>query len=623
MSGSAYDLPPPLESAPPPPPVESPLAETYEKYPAATHVVGEKQSRIDNNDDAVPARAATGATAVDPSPKKKASIAVPSRQATGNNNDTPPPPGSVLKRLTTGLLTPDRPIRKVPGYARSWINIARSSYLNILLIFIPISWALHFTVEHNNPTAVFCCCFVAVIPLAALLGYTTEQLTLYTSQTIGGLLNATLGNVVELIVGIIGEFRKLLVMMSEAKQRKSSLEGRDRKENSIWAGTKAKRRERGDGGTRYAEQAFMATASQLNSSLLLFSVIAVLIPSAFHFSITTTTDGAGTSITTDQEKADILALSHGVAIILLLIYMGYLLFQFFTHADLFADRKGPTGSTRYPDEVTRRPGQLARKLRRKRPGNKRTGGENDLESEDSTSATSGYLPEADQPEVVEGGIGHAIAHVHGTSSAFQRNGEGMMVNRKGQVVRTSATRAEGEEPEEDDEEEEPELNWQSAIICMILISAVVGVTAEFLVGSINGLVETHPALSQEWVGLILLPIIGNAAEHLTALITAYKDKVDLALAVAVGSSIQIALFVIPIIVLIGWIIGKPLLMLFDPFESVVLFLSVIIVNQTLSDGKSNWMEGFLLFMVYIMVAVVFWYYPGSETANLIGQAGCS
>jgi Ca2+:H+ antiporter len=313
------------------------------------------------------------------------------------------------------------------------------------------------------------------------------------------------------------------------------------------------------GGTRYAEQAFMATASQLNSSLLLFSVIAVLIPSAFHFSITTTTDGAGTSITTDEEKADILALSHGVAIILLLIYMGYLLFQFFTHADLFADRKGPTGSTRYPDEVTRRPGQLARKIRRKAPGHKRAAGENDLESEDSTSANSGYLPETEQPQVVEGGIGHAIAHVHGTSSAFQRNGEGMMVNRKGQVVRTSATRAEGEEPEEDDEEEEPELNWQSAIICMILISAVVGVTAEFLVGSINGLVETHPALSQEWVGLILLPIIGNAAEHLTALITAYKDKVDLALAVAVGSSIQIALFVIPIIVLIGWIIGKPLL----------------------------------------------------------------
>lgn len=136
-----------------------------------------------------------------------------------------------------------------------------------------------------------------------------------------------------------------------------------------------------------------------------------------------------------------------------------------------------------------------------------------------------------------------------------------MVNRKGQVVPSKARIAEtgNEVEEEEEEEEEPELNWQSAILCMILITVLVGVTAEFLVSSINGLVDQHPALSHEWVGLILLPIIGNAAEHLTALVTAYKDKVDLALAVAVGSSIQIALFVIPVTVIIGWIIGKPLL----------------------------------------------------------------
>lgn len=274
-------------------------------------------------------------------------------------------------------------------------------------------------------------------------------------------------------------------------------------------------------------------------------MIAVLIPSAFHFSITTTASGEGTSITTDEEKSDILALSHGVAIILLLIYGGYLLFQFFTHADLFADRKGPTGSTRYPEEVTKRPGQLANKMRIRRAK---------TATEDASSEEGTYLP-PNQPEIVDGGIGHALAHVHGTSTALERS-EGMMVNRRGDIVSADVESASAEEEEE---EEEPELNWQSAILCMILISALVGVTAEFLVDSINGLVETHPALSHEWVGLILLPIIGNAAEHLTALITAYKDKVDLALAVAVGSSIQIALFVIPVIVLIGWIIGKPLL----------------------------------------------------------------
>jgi Ca2+:H+ antiporter len=210
------------------------------------------------------------------------------------------------------------------------------------------------------------------------------------------------------------------------------------------------------GGTRYAEQQFMATASQLNSSLLLLAVIAVLIPSAFHFSITTTTDGAGTSLTSDEEKADILALSHGVAIILLLIYAGYLLFQFFTHADLFADRKGPTGSTRYPEEVTRRPGEIARKIRIRRSPKTTSEGENDLESEGSTAG--GWVPE-NQAELVDGGIGHAIAHVHGTSSALERSG-GEMVNRKGQVVPRVAETSTEDAEDEEEEEEEPEINWQ-------------------------------------------------------------------------------------------------------------------------------------------------------------------
>lgn len=72
---------------------------------------------------------------------------------------------STVKRLTTGLLTPERKIREVPGYRRSWINIAKSNWLNLLLIFIPISWALHFAVGNKNPTAVFITCFIAVIPL--------------------------------------------------------------------------------------------------------------------------------------------------------------------------------------------------------------------------------------------------------------------------------------------------------------------------------------------------------------------------------------------------------------------------------------------------------------------------
>lgn len=82
------------------------------------------------------------------------------------------------------------------------------------------------------------------------------------------------------------------------------------------------------------------------------------------------------------------------------------------------------------------------------------------------------------------------------------------------------------------------------------------VTAEFLVSSINGLTDAHPEVSTEWVALILLPIVGNAAEHVTAVSVSVHDKIDLSLGVAVGSSIQIALFVIPLLVVLGWIMDK-------------------------------------------------------------------
>lgn len=84
------------------------------------------------------------------------------------------------------------------------------------------------------------------------------------------------------------------------------------------------------------------------------------------------------------------------------------------------------------------------------------------------------------------------------------------------------------------------------------------------------------------------------------------DKIDLSMGVAVGSSIQISLFVIPFMVLLGWMMDKPLSLLFDPFESIVLFLSVILVNVTMQDGKSNWLEGWLLMLLYVIVGTVFW-----------------
>ena len=98
-------------------------------------------------------------------------------------------------------------------------------------------------------------------------------------------------------------------------------------------------------------------------------------------------------------------------------------------------------------------------------------------------------------------------------------------------------------------------------------------TSEWLVDSLPGFTTAY-GVNETFVGLVLLPIVSNAAEHVTAVLAARRNAVDLAMGVAVGSSIQIAIFVIPLLVVIGWIADKPLSLLFDPFVSILLFLAV-------------------------------------------------
>lgn len=149
-----------------------------------------------------------------------------------------------------------------------------------------------------------------------------------------------------------------------------------------------------------------------------------------------------------------------------------------------------------------------------------------------------------------------------------------------------ATIADGEE----EEEEEPQLSPWAAAGVLVVVTIAVAICAEYLVDSIDSLVETAH-ISKTFIGLILLPIVGNAAEHVTAVVVAVKDKMDLAMGVAIGSSMQIALLVTPALVILGWIIGQPMTLNFKIFETVVFFLSVLVVTYVIQDGKSNYLEG--------------------------------
>jgi len=129
-----------------------------------------------------------------------------------------------------------------------------------------------------------------------------------------------------------------------------------------------------------------------------------------------------------------------------------------------------------------------------------------------------------------------------------------------------------------------------------------------LVGSLE--VATHRlGLTDLFTGVILLPIVGNAAEHATAVTVALKNKMDLSLSVAVGSSLQIALFVAPVLVIAGWWMGQPMDLNFNPFELVAVAVAVFIANSISSDGQSNWLEGVLLLATYFILGVAFFFHP--------------
>jgi len=264
-------------------------------------------------------------------------------------------------------------------------------------------------------------------------------------------------------------------------------------------------------GIKREESRFNETVASTMSSLMAVAATSLIIPATLYGSINGSADhNSGEAMT------NVLALSRGTAIIMLILYILYLVFQLKTHARLF-DAENQEG-------------------------------DGDEESED------------------------------------------------GQVLGPVA-----------------------ATVALVLVTILVAVCAEYLVDSIDSIVEST-GISKTFIGLILLPIVGNAAEHVTAVVVAYKNKMDLAIGVAIGSSIQIVLFVTPFMVIIGWIIGQDMTLNFKGFETVVFFLSVLVVNYLIQDGKSNYLEGCMCLGTYIIIAIAFYVYPEDQGSDGLGGA---
>lgn len=313
------------------------------------------------------------------------------------------------------------------------------------------------------------------------------------------------------------------------------------------------------GGINRIEQAFNVTVAQTASSLLFLAVSSLIIPTTFEAWALNTTDK---TISNQPLAPGVLELSRGTSVILLLIYCCYLFFQLKSHVQIYTKA--------------------------------------------SEKNKSRFTPEQKQKWKSRAGITKIKAVTHRRESHTPHDMPPSSLD---------TDSSDKDDNYEEEEKETPALSLWVAIFTLAASTVLVALNAEFLVDSINEVTCTG-AISKTFVGLILLPIVGNAAEHATAVTVAIKDKMDLAIGVAVGSSMQIALLVLPLVVVIGWIAGKDgMTLYFDGFQLAMLFVAILLVNYLIQDGKSHWLEGILLMMLYIIIATAAWFYPADAAAS--------
>jgi len=360
--------------------------------------------------------------------------------------------------------------------------------LNILLVAIP--FALAASRFHWGDQWVFSLCFLGLVPLAKLLGDATEHLAENLNETIGGLLNATFGNAVEMIITISAIKRGLLEVV------KKSLLGSILSNLLLVLGMSFFA-----GGFARHEQSFPGAAALINVTMLLVGIMSFSLPTVFAL---------------NAKEAQTLQISRISACFVAVGYVAYLVFQLWTHADMFEDIK---------DDA--------------------------VDEEDAL------------PPIEEKDIDKAVLTVP----------------------------------------------W--ALTLLLVSTVVVAYLSEYMVESIDGLVK-EVGVPRAFVGVILLPIVGNACEHASAVRMAYNNKPATAIAIAVGSSTQIALLVMPFSVLLAWAMSQPLDLNMHPSGLAVLFMSVLVVFSIVMDGKTNWLEGFMLVLAYCLVGVLYWFTTGES-----------
>jgi Ca2+:H+ antiporter len=360
--------------------------------------------------------------------------------------------------------------------------------LDWLLIFVPIALVLRFWPGLSNPTALFICSAIAIVPVAGWIGRATEELAARVGEGIGGLLNATFGNAAELIIAGIALSKGLTGVV------KASITGSIIGNILLVLGLSAL-----CGGIKHKEQRFNKSGARTSVVSLSLAAIALIIPTVFHMTAAASPSGWAPNVEHQ--------LSLGIAIVLFVTYLCVLVFTLGTHKHFFI------------------------------------GCEGELEEE--------------------------VAH------------------------------------------------WSrmKSVIVLVIATGIVALLSEFLVGTIEA-VRHSLGITEVFVGVIVVAIVGNAAEHSTAIVMAMKNKMDLSVGIAIGSSLQVALFVAPLLVFLSYFLGCPMNLEFSLPEIFAVVASVYIIFQISGDGETNWIEGVQLLSVYLILGILFFYLPephiGSE-----------
>ncbi|KAG6331389.1 hypothetical protein ID866_7700 [Astraeus odoratus] len=465
------------------------------------------------------------------------------------------------------------------------MRVLTTAGLNLLLFLIPLSWVLSSVMgEHYNLVFIFC--ILSLIPLVKLHDLGTGELATRVGGAKTGLLNASMSNTVELVVAITA-LRKCELRVVQASLIGSILS--------------------------------KLSATQIHGSLLNISVGVLLIPAVFHFVL----DSDEGSASIAEQRRSILKMSHGVSIVLMFIYVAYLIFQFWSHPHLYKDRKHRSDKLPVKFPMGFRFVSSKRGVEPSKTSPPETGydGGNDRSTVPSStvlprtdtfiefaptntlmrSASEATLtnslnrnddiadqsmPSSPTVRIVPQPVHSCTCHSSGAATGSVAGRSEWTLSHRSSSIMTGNSCCPSPQPisatkippsadcdtsvMSSEIHREPRLSWTMTLILLTLVTVMVAFTAEILVESMDGI---SSAISKRWIGLILLPAVSSIAECVTAMNISVRDQLSLSISVTINSTIQTTLFVIPLVVTLGWAIDVPLALLFDPFESVVLYIA--------------------------------------------------